>query len=54
MWLTPGDGYRVRDGYVELTGGFRLRVVGWDRRYDQYESGEASLIMPRIKSRNLS
>jgi hypothetical protein len=25
-------------------GGYRLRIVGWDRRYDQYPSGEARLM----------
>jgi len=44
MWLTYGDGYRIRDGYVEITGGYRLRIIGWDRRYDAYENREARLI----------
>jgi hypothetical protein len=25
-------------------GGYRLRIVGWDRRYDQYPNGEARLM----------
>jgi hypothetical protein len=43
MLLHPGSGYRVKDGYVEITGGIRLSIIGWDRRYDGYENGEASL-----------
>jgi hypothetical protein len=42
LWLTHEYSYRVRDGYVELLGGFRLRVVGWDRRYDDYPNGDAT------------
>jgi len=45
MWLTPGKSYRVKDGYVELPGGLELEVVGWDRRYDGYPSGEARLVL---------
>jgi hypothetical protein len=44
MWLYPGQSYWVRDGYVEIAGGIRLRIIGWDRRYDQYENGEARLV----------
>jgi hypothetical protein len=29
---------------VENIGGIRLRIIGWDRRYDQYENGEARLV----------
>jgi IS605 OrfB family transposase len=36
-------GYRVKDGYVEIIGGVKLKIIGWDRRYDQYENGEARL-----------
>ena len=43
MLLHQGSGYRIRDGYVEITGGVRLKVIGWDRRYDGYPSGEARL-----------
>jgi hypothetical protein len=32
MLLHQGSGYRVRDGYVEITCGVRLRAIGWDRR----------------------
>lgn len=38
MWLTRGIGYRVGNGCVEIIGGYRLRVIGWDRRYDGYEN----------------
>jgi IS605 OrfB family transposase len=34
----------VEDGYVEIIGGIKLRIIGWDRRYDQYENGEARLV----------
>jgi IS605 OrfB family transposase len=44
MLLHPGSGYRVKDGYVEITGGIRLSIIGWDRRYDGYENGEARLV----------
>jgi len=43
MLLCQKDGYRVKDGYVEITGGAKLRVIGWDRRYDSYPSGDARL-----------
>ena len=43
MLLHQGSGYRIRDGYVEIVGGVRLRIIGWDRRYDSYPSGEARL-----------
>ncbi|MFP3265305.1 MAG: RNA-guided endonuclease TnpB family protein [Acidilobus sp.] len=44
MWLTHELGYRVKGGYVELAGGYRLRVIGWDRRYDNYPNREARLV----------
>jgi len=44
IWLTHGYSYRVRDGYVEILGGYKLRIVGWDRRYDNYPSGDARLL----------
>jgi len=43
MLLHPGSGYRVKEGYVEIIGGIKLRIIGWDKRYDGYENGEASL-----------
>jgi len=44
LWLTHGYSYRVRDGYVEILGGFRLRIIGWDMRYDNYPNGDAILL----------
>jgi len=44
MLLHPGSGYRVKDGYMEIIGGIRLKIIGWDRRYDGYENGEARLV----------
>jgi len=44
IWLSYGYSYRVKDGYVELLGGVKLRIIGWDRRYDSYPSGEARLV----------
>ena len=43
MLLHQGSGYRIKDSYVEIIGGVRLKVIGWDRRYDNYESREARL-----------
>jgi putative transposase len=44
MLLHPGSGYRIEDGYVEIIGGIRMKIIGWDRRYDDYENGEARLV----------
>ncbi|MFZ8822618.1 MAG: hypothetical protein ACO2O0_00465 [Desulfurococcales archaeon] len=44
MLLHPGSGYRVKDGYVEIIRGVKLKIIGWDRRYDQYENGGARLV----------
>jgi IS605 OrfB family transposase len=44
LWLTNKYSYRIRDGYVEILGGYKLRIVGWDRRYDGYPSGDARLL----------
>jgi len=44
MWLTHEQGYRVKGDYVELIGGYRLRVIGWDRRYDDFPNREARLV----------
>ncbi|MFP3172889.1 MAG: RNA-guided endonuclease TnpB family protein, partial [Acidilobus sp.] len=44
MWLTHELGYRVKGDHVELAGGYRLRVIGWDRRYDYFPSREARLV----------
>jgi putative transposase len=44
MLLHLGSGYRIEDGYVEIIGGIKLSIIGWDRRYDGYENGEARLV----------
>ncbi|MCQ5337374.1 MAG: zinc ribbon domain-containing protein [Candidatus Methanomethylicia archaeon] len=43
MWLTLSQGYRIKDNYVEIIGGYKLRIIGWDRRYDKYQNREARL-----------
>ncbi|MEM4448392.1 MAG: hypothetical protein QW219_03190 [Fervidicoccaceae archaeon] len=45
IWLTNKQSYRVKDGYVELLGGHKLRIIGWDKRYDVYPSGDAMLLL---------
>jgi len=46
MWLTHGRGgsYRIRDGYIEIIDGYKLEIIGWDRRYDAYEDRDAVLV----------
>ena len=44
MLLHQGLGYRVKDGYVEIIGGVKLKIIGCDRRYNSYENGEARLV----------
>jgi hypothetical protein len=44
MWLTHELGYRVKGDRVELAGSYRLRVIGWDRRYDGFPNMEARLV----------
>jgi IS605 OrfB family transposase len=44
MLLHQGSGYRIKDGYVEIIGGVKLKIIGWDSRYDGYENGEARLV----------
>jgi transposase len=44
MLLHPGSGYRVKERYVEIIGGIKLSIIGWDRGYDGYENGEARLV----------
>ncbi|MCC6009563.1 MAG: hypothetical protein LM588_01005 [Fervidicoccaceae archaeon] len=44
LWLTNKYSYRVKGGYIELLGGYRLRIIGWDKRYDVYPSGDAILL----------
>ena len=38
MLLHYGSGYRIKDGYVEIVGGIRMKIIGWDKRYDEYEN----------------
>jgi putative transposase len=49
IWLTNKYSYRVKDGYVELLGGYKLRIIGWDKRYDVYPSGDATLLFKDSK-----
>jgi hypothetical protein len=44
MLLHQGSSYRIEDGYVEIIGGIRLKIIGWDRRYDEHENREARLV----------
>jgi len=44
MLLHQGSVYRIEDGHVEIIGGIRMKIIGWDRRYDQYENREARLV----------
>ena len=44
IWLTNKLSYRVKDGYVELLGGYKLKIIGWDKRYDDYSNGYARLM----------
>ncbi len=44
MWLTHELSYRVKGDHVELAGGYRLRIIGWDRRYDDFPNREARLV----------
>jgi len=49
MLLHPELSYRIKDDYVEIISGIRLRIVGWDRRYDEYKNREARLVYRRDK-----
>jgi IS605 OrfB family transposase len=44
VWLTHKYSYRINGNYVELLGGYRLEVIGWDMRYDNYPNGDARLL----------
>ena len=44
VWLTHKYSYRINSGYVELLGGYKLEIIGWDMRYDGYPSGDARLL----------
>jgi IS605 OrfB family transposase len=45
IWLTNRYSFRVRDSYVELLGGYKLKIIGWDKRYDDYSYGDARLML---------
>jgi IS605 OrfB family transposase len=49
MLLHPELSYRIKDGYVEIISGIRLRIIGWDRRYDDYKNREARLVYKKDK-----
>jgi len=44
MRLEHELGYRVKGDRVELIGGYRLRVIGWDRRYGDFPNRDARLV----------
>jgi transposase, IS605 OrfB family, central region len=44
IWLVHGYSYRVRGEHVELIGGLKLKVIGWNRRYDGYPNGDTRLV----------
>jgi hypothetical protein len=44
MLLHPRQSYWVKEGYVEIIGRVKLRIISWDRKYDDYESGETRLV----------
>jgi len=44
MLLTRNQGYRIRDGFVEIIGGYKLKIIGCNRMYDSYENREARLV----------
>jgi len=44
LWLTYRQSYRIRDGCVEVLGGYKLRIISSDRRYDAYPNREAKLV----------
>jgi IS605 OrfB family transposase len=44
VWLTHKYSYRVNSNHVELLGGYRLKIIGWDIRYDNYPNGDARLL----------
>jgi putative transposase len=44
IWLTHKYSYRINGNHVELLGGLKLEIIGWDMRYDGYPSGDARLL----------
>ena len=49
IWLTNRYSYRVKGGYVELLGGYKLKIIGWDKRYDIYPSRDSILLFKNGK-----
>jgi len=45
IWLTYKQSYRVKHNYVEILGGFKLKIIGWNRRYDKYPNKDARLLL---------
>jgi predicted transposase len=43
IWLSHKYSYKIKDSYVEVLGGFKLKIIGWDKRYDKYQNREARL-----------
>jgi len=43
MWLHK-NAYRVRDGYLYVTGGYKARVIGMEQRYEEGRWKEARLV----------
>jgi len=43
MWLRR-DAYRVRDGYLHVTGGYKARILGIEKRYKEGRWREAKLV----------
>jgi IS605 OrfB family transposase len=50
MWLGTRC-HSIKDGKVELAGGYKLRVIGWDKRYDRYPHRVAVLVYNEIGDR---
>jgi IS605 OrfB family transposase len=44
MWLTPNRSYKIKGDYVEIIGGYKLRVIGRDPRYADAPNREARLV----------
>jgi len=44
LWLVPKYSYRIKGEYVELIGGYKLKIIGYDKRYEEYENREARLV----------
>jgi len=43
MWLRR-DAYSVRDGYLYVTGGYKVRILGMEERYEGRKWKEAKLV----------